>query len=83
MLECLNIFGNAGTGSTNPFKRDSKGGAGGDEEEDDQGDPRGGGGGGRRWGKDRDKGEKGDKGEEKQTSLRLSYKGLGEPVVLL
>lgn len=86
MLECLNIFGNAGVGSSNPFKRDYDGdsekrirGRGGDEEEENEG--RGGGGGGRRWGRDKEKGAGG--GEEKQTSLKLSYKGLGEPVVLL
>ncbi|GAA5836231.1 hypothetical protein JCM5353_002650 [Sporobolomyces roseus] len=89
MLECLNIFGNAGVGSSNPFKRDYDGdsekrirGRGGDEEEENEGrGGGGGGGGGRRWGRDKEKGAGG--GEEKQTSLKLSYKGLGEPVVLL
>ncbi|GAA5861601.1 hypothetical protein JCM1840_005201 [Sporobolomyces johnsonii] len=83
MLECLNIFGNAGTASgANAFKKDYDGGdgEGGDEGgwkrrrgrrsgEDDEGRGRGGG--------------RGGADEGKQTSLRLTYAGIGEPLVML
>lgn len=79
MLECLNIFGNAGVTSANPFKRDGPDDDGpggsrkrrrGDGDDDD--------GGGRRWG---GRGE--TSADEKQTSLRLSYRGVGYPLVML
>ncbi|GAA6005884.1 hypothetical protein JCM11491_004049 [Sporobolomyces phaffii] len=84
MLECLNIFGNAGVVSTNPFKRDHEG-----DNLEDGGRKRG-----RRDEGDEDEGRDGRRGkrgresgglaaEEKQTSLRLSYKGIGEPLVML
>ena len=98
ILECLNIFGNAGAAAANTFKKeggyDSDGGGGGD-------DAGGGGGGGSRWrGKRRRQGaadddEDGDgrygkssgrretADEGKTTSLRLSYAGHGEPLVML
>ncbi|GAA5935409.1 Rad17p [Sporobolomyces koalae] len=87
MLECLNIFGNAGVTSSNPFKKEF-----GSDEAGDGGD------GGRRrgWrgdGADEDiegrggaRGKRGSResgGEEKQTSLRLSYAGIGEPLIML
>ncbi|GAA5823146.1 hypothetical protein JCM10212_001941, partial [Sporobolomyces blumeae] len=100
MLECLNIFGNAGisSSSTNPFKKDHAGeGDGLDrdsesnrykrrrrdwDDADERGDDGRGGGGrrGPRGGRDR-----GDGGgtEGKATSLRLSYKGVGNPLVML
>jgi len=84
MLECLNIFGNAGVASSNPFKKDygndddhHGGGAGrkrrrGDDTEDEgDGNWRG----GRR--------QVDSRGDEKQTSLKLTYKGVGNPLVML
>ncbi|CEQ40850.1 SPOSA6832_02507 [Sporobolomyces salmonicolor] len=87
MLECLNIFGNAGTaGGGNGFQTDQDGGerhgggeggwkrrrgrGSGDDEE----------GRGRAGGRGRDQG---GADEGKQTSLRLSYAGIGEPLVML
>lgn len=99
MLECLNIFGNAGGGGNNPFKKegtagydsddggDAGGGAnrwrnkrrrqGAGEDEDGADEGRGRFGGGRRGGK----AQTADEG--KTTSLRLSYAGHGEPLVML
>ena len=100
ILECLNIFGNAGAAAANTFKKDggydSDGGGGGG------GDDAGGGGGGSRWrGKRKRQGAADDDDEEgdgrygkrggkretadegKTTSLRLSYAGHGEPLVML
>jgi cell cycle checkpoint protein len=82
MLECLNIFGNAGGASTSVFKREF------DEDDED---------GGNGWkGKrrrmesegvdgDRRGGQRGGAGTDdgKTTSLRLSYTGRGEPLVML
>ncbi|GAA5920386.1 hypothetical protein JCM1841_003367 [Sporobolomyces salmonicolor] len=87
MLECLNIFGNAGTaGGGNGFQTDQDG-----------GERHGGGEGGwkRRRGRgsgddEEGRGRAGGRGrdqagadEGKQTSLRLSYAGIGEPLVML
>ncbi|EGU11767.1 Proteophosphoglycan ppg4 [Rhodotorula toruloides ATCC 204091] len=82
MIECLNIFGNAGGASTSAFKRefddeDEDGGSGwkgkrrrmDSEDVDDE----------RRGGQRRGAGT--DDG--KTTSLRLSYAGRGEPLVML
>lgn len=97
ILECLNIFGNAGAAAANTFKKE------GGYDSDGGGDDAGGGGGGSRWrGKrkrqgaaDDDDDEEGDgrygkRGgrretaeEGKTTSLRLSYAGHGEPLVML
>ena len=67
MLECLNIFGNAGSTSTsNPFNRDDHHN---EDDREDQSRPR--------------RHRQGGGGEEKQTSLKLSYKGIGEPLVML
>ncbi|BGP52426.1 checkpoint clamp complex protein Rad1 [Rhodotorula kratochvilovae] len=90
ILECLNIFGNAGggAGAGNPFKRD--GGGGGGDREEDEGAAGGGGWRGRRrrMGSDDDEprfarrgAQAGDEG--KMTSLRMSYAGHGDPLVLL
>ncbi|GAA5957389.1 hypothetical protein JCM8115_006975 [Rhodotorula mucilaginosa] len=99
ILECLNIFGNAGAAASNTFKKeggyDSDGGG------DDAGGG-GGGGGGSRWrGKRKRQGAADDDDEDgdgrygkrggkretadegKTTSLRLSYAGHGEPLVML
>ncbi|GAA5821102.1 hypothetical protein JCM3770_005518 [Rhodotorula araucariae] len=96
ILECLNIFGNAGAGpgASNPFKRDG----GGYRDDDDDGGG-GGGGGGARWrGRRRRMGSQDPDGEpryarmggaaaahdeSKTTSLRLTYAGHGDPLVLL
>ncbi|GAA6009870.1 hypothetical protein JCM10207_002140 [Rhodosporidiobolus poonsookiae] len=79
LLECLNIFGNAGSsgaGAGNPFKREREGtGFGDDEAGSEFGGRR------KRQGGGREE-EDADAGREK-TSLRLSYQALGEPVVLL
>ncbi|GAA5911344.1 hypothetical protein JCM5296_007331 [Sporobolomyces johnsonii] len=83
MLECLNIFGNAGTASgANAFKKDHDGGHG--EGGDEGGWKRRG---GRRSGEDDERrgrgGGRGGADEGKQTSLRLTYAGIGEPLVML
>ncbi|KPV72745.1 uncharacterized protein RHOBADRAFT_55438 [Rhodotorula graminis WP1] len=92
VLECLNIFGNAG-GSANPFKREGERPAGGDGGGDDEG-AAGGGWRGRR-GRGRRGSEDGEEGgrygrrggaaqdDGKTTSLRVSYAGQGEPLVML
>ncbi|GAA5993436.1 hypothetical protein JCM10908_002189 [Rhodotorula pacifica] len=99
ILECLNIFGNAGAAASSSFKRegaggyDSDGGGGGDDA-----------GGGSRWrGKRKRQGADDDDDDEdggygrygrrggkaqtadegKTTSLQLSYTGVGEPLVML
>ncbi|GAA5876398.1 hypothetical protein JCM3774_005320 [Rhodotorula dairenensis] len=96
ILECLNIFGNAGAATANAFKREGGGGYDSDGGGDDDG------GGGFRWrGKRRRQGADGDDEDEgygrygrrsgknetadegKTTSLRLSYAGHGEPLVML
>ncbi|GAA5898009.1 uncharacterized protein JCM6883_000891 [Sporobolomyces salmoneus] len=78
MLEVLNIFGNAGTQGTssNPFKRDHGG-----EDRDETG----GGDRGRKRRRDEEEGTRGGGGggEEKQTSLKLTYKGVGEPLIMM
>ncbi|BGP21082.1 checkpoint clamp complex protein Rad1 [Rhodosporidiobolus nylandii] len=77
MLECLNIFGNAGgSGSSgNPFKRERESSVDGGED--------GPGGRGRR----RKQGAAREEAEEpigkERTSLRISYKASGEPLVML
>lgn len=82
MIECLNIFGNAGGASTSAFKREFD-----DEDED----------GGSGWKGKRRRMDSEDVDEErrggqrrgagpddgKTTSLRLSYAGRGEPLVML
>ncbi|TNY21469.1 Rad1/Rec1/Rad17 [Rhodotorula diobovata] len=90
VLECLNIFGNAGAGGgANPFKRE-----GGREGEGEDEAPGGSGGGWRGGGRRRrsDEGEDGGRRgarksaaqeEGKTTSLRVSYAGQGEPLVML
>lgn len=97
ILECLNIFGNAGAATANAFKRDGGGGYDSDGGVDDAG-----GGSGSRWrGKRRRQGADDDDDDEgygrygrkggrnetadegKTTSLRLSYAGHGEPLVML
>lgn len=84
MLECLNIFGNAGVSNSNPFKKDydddggetgRKRARGGDRDDDEDG--------GNRRGKNRRESGASGGNEEKQTSLRLSYKGVGEPLIML
>ncbi|GAA5858210.1 hypothetical protein JCM8547_005692 [Rhodosporidiobolus lusitaniae] len=86
LLECLNIFGNAGlvaapSSSSSRFKRDRS------VREDTFADDGGGyGGGGRRrqgGGGDHYPQEEERAGPKEKTSLRISYKGLGEPLVLL
>lgn len=96
ILECLNIFGNAGGSGMLPFKREANG--------DDSDDADGGrGGGANRW-KGKRKRQGGDEDDEvegrrgrfpsrrahtagaedgKTTSLRISYAGHGEPLVML
>ncbi|GJN94659.1 hypothetical protein Rhopal_007742-T1 [Rhodotorula paludigena] len=82
ILECLNIFGNAG-GSSNPFKREGDG-------EDEEGGGCGGrwrGGKRRRMGSEEYEEPRGGgrlaHEEGKTTSLRLSFAGEGQPLVLL
>ncbi|GAA5847550.1 hypothetical protein JCM9279_005290 [Rhodotorula babjevae] len=91
MLECLNIFGNAG-GSGHPFKREGErppGGDGGEDEGAGGGGWRGRRGRGRRGSEDGDQGgrygRRGGTAQEdgKTTSLRVSYVGQGEPLVML
>jgi len=91
MLECLNIFGNAG-GSGNPFKREGERPAGGDGGEDEGaggGGWRGRRGRGRRGSEDGEEGGRygrrggGQQEDGKTTSLRVSYVGQGEPLVML
>ncbi|GAA5947727.1 hypothetical protein JCM3765_001054 [Sporobolomyces pararoseus] len=73
MLECLNIFGNAGVNNnSNPFRRD-------DHQYEDKDDDRGGDNNRRA----RRVGGGGGTSEDKQTSLKLSYKGIGEPLIML
>ncbi|GAA5970331.1 hypothetical protein JCM11641_001666 [Rhodosporidiobolus odoratus] len=74
LLECLNIFGNAGLlgGAGNPFKRERR--EEGSDEDESSGRNR------RRMG--RDAAEVEDHTKER-TSLRISYKGMGEPLILL
>ncbi|BGP58653.1 checkpoint clamp complex protein Rad1 [Rhodotorula sphaerocarpa] len=96
ILECLNIFGNAGGSGMLPFKREADG--------DDSDAAEGGrGGGANRWkgkrkrqGGDEDDEDEGRRGrfpsrrahtaraeDGRTTSLRMSYAGHGEPLVML
>lgn len=74
MMECLNIFGNAGSNGSNSFSSSnaSSGGRGGGEE-----------GSSNRFRRNERDEELGGTADGKVTSLRMSYSGYGTPLILL